>query len=243
MNVASRVLFACLALLCAQPLFPQPSPRRPGREIALPPEQVKDTFFAYVIGVIASGMDLEMTNADLRDILTEFKTNLNLPFDLIRGVVQHTDEQSGETSMSIAFNDAAKIPIPFAFLGFIRPGAILATSQLHFTQTRPVSSKESEQYTARPVYVMHLTEGEIVVDINDFLIALLPSRLDDLTIRFIAIFRYQEDWYCQLGGTGRRAKKDLNEFFNLTKNKIIYPVPKELSRLGKRIAKADSASF
>jgi hypothetical protein len=238
----SRVTFICLAFFCAQVLFPQPSPRRPGREIALPPEQVKDTFFAYVIGVIASGTDLEMTNEDLRDILTEFKTNLNLPFDLIRGVVQHTDEQSGECSMSIAFNGDAKIPIPFSLLGY-HPGSILATSQLHFTQTRPVSSREDEPVTANPVYVMHLTEGQIVVDVDDWLISLLPSMLDDLSVRFIAIFHYKEDWYCQLGGTGRRAKKGLNWFFSLTGNRIIYPIPKELARLGRRIAKEDPFSF
>ena len=49
-------LAAALALLAVNAPAQEAAP--PGREVSLPPSQVKDTFFACALGIIGSGAEL-----------------------------------------------------------------------------------------------------------------------------------------------------------------------------------------
>jgi hypothetical protein len=211
---------------------------RPGREIALSPDEVKDTFFAYVIGVIISGVEVDLTNSDLRDILTEFKTSLDLPFDLITAVRQTYDPESGQRSLSIDFNSSVDIPIPFSFLGY-HPGVILASQSLHLSEMNPASSDPTQPSSA--VFVLRLIEGGITVDVDDWIEFLLPI-VDDLFVRMLVIFKYEDTWYCMLEGIGKRGE-EIMEFFNFTRNLIVFPVPSSFTALGKRFIGSDSSIY
>jgi hypothetical protein len=241
--VVRRVLVIAFSLFfsAARPTGADTLPVRPGREIALPQDQVKDSFFAYVIGVIMSGVDVDLTNQDLREILTEFKTSLDLPFDLVDAVKQSHDTGSGKRTLSIDFNSPVKIPIPFAFLGY-HPGAILSSQAVRLTEMNPAPSAARGESPATSVYVLRMEEGEIVVDVDDWIIFLLPTILDDLFVKMFAIFHYGGDWCCMLAGTGRRGGQ-IMEFFNFTHNYIIFPVPLALSNLGARLVNSDSSSY
>jgi hypothetical protein len=206
----------------------------PGREISLPPDQVKDSFFAYAIGILVSGLEVEMSNQDLRDILTEFKTYVNLPFDLIQTVRQGRDPITGEMEFSIFFNASVKIPIPFAFLGY-HPGSILATQELRFIESRPDLSISPDPSPASPIYVLRLTTGLAMVDVDDWLIFLLPRIVDDLYVDLFAIFRYKGTWYCLLSGMGKRGEQ-IREYFDFTRNRIVFPIPKDLEEIGAGIS-------
>ncbi len=110
-------------------------PAVPGREVSFPASQVKDTFFAYVLGVIASGMPVDMDNASMRTVLVEFKSALNLPFDLITHVTQGPDPASGEQSLTLEFQHEVSIPVPFALLWY-HPGSIVVSRTLAFDVRR-----------------------------------------------------------------------------------------------------------
>ena len=212
-----RLLPAAALLLvlgpCAAPA--QAVPGRPGREISLPPAEVKDTFFAYVLGIIRSGIEVDIDNDGMRAILTEFKTALNLPFDLVSGVTQHTDA-SGRM-IGIHFSRDVTIPIPFSIL-FYHPGSIVSTPLVTFdVQTAP-----------GPAFVLGLTSGSIVVDIDDWLEVLLRAYIEDTVIQHLVFFTWHGDWMGLLQGKGRRTGRDIRAFFNFTRNTIIFPTPAAL---------------
>lgn len=218
----------------ASPIIANPSLRAPGRDIALSPTEVKDSFFAYVIGVIRSGVEVDISNAGMREILTEFKTSLDLPFDLVSSVRQHQEQAGGERTLSILFHESVKIPIPFSFLGY-HPGSILASAQIRFADSPSAGAKPSVPPPTDPVFALRLTEGRVTVDVDDWLEWLLPGIVEDLSVNMIAIFKYQGDWFCLLSGTGVRRGDAIHEFFNFTHNRIVFPIPGDLIELGNTI--------
>jgi len=100
------------------------------------PEEVRDSFFAFVIGILRSGIEVSFDGAAMRDVLTEFKTSLELPFDLIDNVTQRGVKGSNERIISITFFRPASIPIPFSLLGY-HPGSIRATARWSSEQNLP----------------------------------------------------------------------------------------------------------
>jgi hypothetical protein len=184
---------------------------------------------------------VELNNADLREIITDFKSSLDLPFDLIAWVSQRREPEAPLPDLTISFNSEVKIPIPFAFLGY-HPGVIIASQVIQFSETRPVSA-DTAQADADAVYVMRLAQGEIVIDIDDWLEWLLPSLVQDMSVDIVCIFHYKNEWYCLLSGTGLHRDNAINEFFNFTQNRIIFPIPAEFVSLGERIVKASAETY
>jgi|WetSurMetagenome_2_1015567.scaffolds.fasta_scaffold370303_1 hypothetical protein len=215
--------------MVAARLFPEGPPPRPGREVSLLPEEVKDTFFAYVIGVIRSGVELDMDNAALMDVLTEFKGALDLPFEKVHRVIQQRGDSARDGSLSIEFTGNVTIPIPFSFLGY-HPGSILASRAISFAEGRTVVPGAVEIRFTDPLYLMHLTDGYVTIKVDDWLKFLFPTVVDDLYVEYAAIFRTKGDWIGVLSGTGSRGTR-VREIFNLTHNRIVFPVPKELEKL------------
>ena len=229
-------------LMAANPLYPQVATERPGKEYALPPEQVKDTFFAYVIGIIGAGIEVELTNSDLREILIEFKSSLELPFDLIEAVNQRREPGAAFPDLGISFNAPVKIPIPFGFLGY-HPGSINASQAVSFSATRPVFLGSSDDAVADTLYVMRLSRGEVLVDVDDWLEWLLPSLIQDTIVETICIFHRDSQWYCLLSGTGRNTGDPIRQFFDFTKNRIVYPISQQFKEFGERMANADPDTY
>jgi hypothetical protein len=234
-----RLPCLCIALIAAaNTLYAQ----APGKEIALPPEEVKDTFFAYVIGVIRAGVEVRLFNSDLRGILTEFKSSLDLPFDLISSVSQFREPGVLLPNLEILFNGPVKIPIPFSFLGY-HPGSIHASQAIDFTETRPVSSSPLDIASPDAVYSMRLSRGEVLVDVDGWLEWLLPSLIQDTIVDLICIYHDDSGWYCLLAGTGRNTGTPIRQFFDFTRNRIVIPVSARQKELGERLARAGALMY
>jgi hypothetical protein len=202
----------------------------PGRELILPPSEVKDTFFAWLVGVVDAGRDASIDNAGLREVLTEFRSTIALPFDRI-GVVRHEapgpDLRGG---LDIEFDGDIDIPVPFSLLWY-HPGSLRSTPVVRFEERRFASLPTPGGPAAEPVYSFRLVEGEMVIDIDRWVDVLLGSIADDLRIRIVAIARWRGAWRCLLGGTGREDRRIIAAF-DLARNTITFPVPHELTRLG-----------
>ncbi|HUI70958.1 MAG TPA: hypothetical protein VL354_10605 [Spirochaetia bacterium] len=209
---------------------PAPSAMRPGRQISL--THVKDTFFSYVLGIVLTGRDVDIDNTQMRDILTEFQTKLKFPFDLVHRVMQRNDMDNGDRTISIVFSGDVIIPIPFSFLGY-HPGTLRSTQTVNFRVLR--SSYTDPQYPSvyTPVYDLTLAQGDILIDIDDWLVYLLSNVLDKLQVRHIVFFSYDGVWIGLLEGEGKVFHRDMREYFDFTNNKIIYPIPEKLDAMGK----------
>ena len=214
---------------------------RPGREISLSPGEVKDTFFAYVLGIIKAGVEVDIDNAAMREILTEFKSALNLPFDLVARVTQHTSAQSEKRFIGLDFQTDVVIPIPFSLL-FYHPGSITSDRSLLFQVNRSTYADPGAPGAPAPVFDLVLTGGRVLVDVDDWLEWLLRAYVEDTWIRHIVFFTWRGDWIGLLEGTGRGTGRQLRAFFDFTKNKILFPEPAELSGIGHMLVPDTSAN-
>jgi hypothetical protein len=207
------------------------TPAPPGREISLPPDQVKDTFFAYVLGIIQTGVEIDIDNAGMRSILTAFKSTLALPFDLVTRVTQHAESPQDARTIGVEFSRDVSIPIPFALL-FYHPGSIVATQLVTFTVTTGTWADPNGSATA-PVYVLSLSEGSILIDIDDWLEVLFRAYIEDTWIQHLVFFTWHGEWIGLLEGKGRETDRMIRAYFNFTRNTIIFPTPAPLDQTGR----------
>lgn len=219
------MLLAALAALGAR----AGSHAAPGRELILPPSEVKDTFFAWLVGVVDAGRDAAATNAELREVLTEFRASIALPFDRISEVRHAAPGPDRRGSLEVRFDGAIDIPVPFALLWY-HPGSLRSTPVVRFEERRFASLPTGSDLAA-PVYSFRLVEGSMTIDIDAWLDVLLGRIADDLAIRLVAVARWRGSWRCLLGGTGREDRR-IVAAFDLERNTITFPVPSELARLG-----------
>jgi len=236
LGVRAIVLGCVLGAACAPASAQEPAspaPTRPGREVSLPPNEVKDTFFAYVMGIITAGLEADLDNAQMRDILTEFKSTLAVPFDLIDRVTQHTDGETGERTIGLQFSRHVIIPVPFALLWY-HPGTIEADQDLVWRVQPGVFHDPARG--PEPVYDLELSQGGVLVNIDDWLEALFSATLEDTWIHHIVFFRWKGDWIGLLEGPGRRTGRAMRAYFDFTKNTIMFPPPADLENAGKQLA-------
>jgi hypothetical protein len=229
--IISLAFTAACVPAAAQAADPTAS-QRPGREVSLPPSQVRDTFFAYVLGIISAGIEVDVGGEEMRAILTEFTSSLSLPFDLIKRVTQHTDEETGVRTIGLDFQGDVSIPIPFSIL-FYHPGSIMADRSLLFRVDRSVLTDPAGKEAPGPAFDLVITGGGVLVDIDDWLEVLFSASLEDTWIRHIVFFTWQGEWIGLLQGTGSSTGRVLRAYFNFTRNRIVFPVPSALDRQGK----------
>jgi hypothetical protein len=230
--VSSRTLIACLCIAAAgahgfAPVFAE----RPGREISLPPREVKDSFFAYVIGIIREGIDVDLDAEAMRGVLTEFRSTLDLPFDLIARVSQRRAAEPTERILELGFTGPATIPIPFSLLGY-HPGSIRASQTVTFRETRFTYPDAQQPGAEAPVFRLALASGALVVDMDQWLDDLFGDYVDDLPVQNLVFFTWKGEWMGLLQGRGYKGQP-LRAFFSFRRNRIVFPVSAELDSLGR----------
>ncbi len=245
MNTRVLVLASTLVLalaeggtVAAQSAPGEPSsgePGRPGREVSLPASEVKDTFFAYFLGIIANEAAVDMNNEQMRDVLVEFKTTLDVPFDLISRVTQLPDPESGLQVIGLELTQAATIPVPFALL-FYHPGSIRLSRYVSFDVHRLPWTDPVKGGPPGTAFDLVLSHGTIFVDIDDWLEALFRDHLEDTWLQRVVFFKWNGDWIAMLFGIGRYSGHARRAYFDLTTNRILFPAGDELNHSGQKFA-------
>jgi hypothetical protein len=219
-------IIALLLLLLGPEVRPEPAPA-PGREVSLPSSEVKDAFFAYLLGLIVRDGEAEIEGGFLRGILIEYKDALSIPLERIERISLRRDPAGGGNRMEVSFRGDVDIPIPFSFLGY-HPGTIHASRLLTFREPRP---DQRAPPSAVPAFEFRLSEGEASVDVDEWLDVLLGDYLDDIELRRIVVFRYEGEWIGLLSGLGYK-RQPIAGYFSFPKNHIVFPVPDALAELG-----------
>jgi len=232
------LLFCLAALAPAASGVADPTRGNPGREISMPPGQVKDSFFSYLIGIVQHGVDVDIDNDEMRDVLTEFRTTLDVPFDLVRRVSQRTDPVTRERTVCVQFDSGVRIPIPYSLL-FYRPGAIVTDPSLVFRVTRGTYRAVGDSDVRSRVCKLTLVRGRLVIDIDNWLEALFRGRLEDASVKTIVLFTWEGEWLGLLQGRGVRTGRVMRSYFNFTRNTILYPVPAAVDRAGRSITQEE----
>lgn len=232
----------CAAFLLAAGMIAFPvrtmadnTPSHPGREYLLPREEVYDTFLGYLIGLICTDTSADV---DYNSLLTTLPELVGVPgFKAIRRFALTGPDSQGELSLSFWFGDALYFPVPISIFGY-HPGSIDGSGTIRLKETRHLSVW-ADPYG--PLYVFQVEQGWAKVDFDQWLDTLAGSLLDDFTVWGAALLGYRGNWCALLIGLSP-SKRIVTYAFDLKHNKILFPAPRDLTKLAAELIKADDGS-
>jgi hypothetical protein len=206
----------------------------PGREVWLPEEQVKDRFFAYLIGLIEVDTCGVLDARQLESVLKDFRGSTAIPFETIVDIQRECSSPAGPRTVSITFTEDLKTPVPYSILGY-HPGSVKASCVVRFLEwnipMQTLRSRRDEPIELTQIHVFGLYEGWAVIDIDAWLDKILGGMLDDTRIVALALFKYAGDWHGLAAGYGPSGE-GRSGIFNFSQNRILFPTPPELRFLG-----------
>jgi hypothetical protein len=206
----------------------------PGSEIILPEEEVKDRFFAYLIGLAEADAYGALGTEDIANALGDFSGKTRVPFELITGIERRRGEPGKPSVVTISFLETLKTPVPYSILGY-HPGSVWADTLVTFYEwylpKKSIWAGEGSRITLTKIHVFGTAEGWAVVDIDAWVDKLLGGRLDDTWLIVMALFKYEEAWHGIAAGYGPGGE-GRSGVFNFKTNKILFPTPDELKTLG-----------
>jgi hypothetical protein len=200
----------------------------------LPEDEVKDRFFAYLIGLAEGEAYGRLLNEDLNEALREFAGKTRVPFRLISDIQRIQGNPGKPNVVSISFLEMLKTPVPYSILGY-HPGSVVADTTVTFFEyylpRKSVWLARDSRVTLAQVHVFAIYEGWVVVDIDAWVDKILGGRLDDTWLTVLCLFKYEGDWHGIAAGYGPSGE-GRSGVFNFKTNKILFPTPEQFRTLG-----------
>jgi hypothetical protein len=213
------------ALERAEPL---PVPARP----ELPPD-VRDGAFAYLVHLLDTDAYGAVTGAQLRQVQAAAGRRSRIPCEMIGEVRRAPGEAAGEGWVRARFTGPLDVPIPYSILGY-HPGSLVSSQEVVAREWRtPRSVIRDPAGDVKPdLLVEDLTlwafvEGEVVVDIDGWVDALMGSNLDDTYVVGLAFFRFRGAAYAMALGYNREGQPRSGAL-HLAEDEVRFPTPREL---------------
>lgn len=238
-DLAAFLALACVGIMVgvATPQAHSGTPPEgllPGGEIILPEEDVKDRFFAYLIGLAEADAYGTLSTDDIGEALGEFSGSTRVPFELITGIERRRGEPGEPNIVSISFLKELKTPVPYSILGY-HPGSVWADTAVTFHEwyvpKKSIWVGEGSRITLTRVHVFGTAEGWTIVDIDAWVDLLLGGHLDDTWLVAMGLFMYEDSWHGIAAGYGPGGE-GRSGVFNFKTNNILFPTPDELKTLG-----------
>ncbi|OHD70315.1 MAG: hypothetical protein A2177_04075 [Spirochaetes bacterium RBG_13_68_11] len=202
----------------------------PGREVSATPAEVKDTFFAYVVGILRENADADVDREFLRGILGEFRASVSLPFEQLATMTYRSGGREAAHELRLGFQGPMRVPIPFSLLGY-HPGDLVSSAEVRFTGLRYGEVRLPSGALLSPVYTFSVNEGWVIIDVDTWLDVLLGDLVDDIAVSELVVFRWRREWRCLMVGTGRKGQL-ISGVLNFRTNGIAFPLPRELAGIG-----------
>ena len=194
---------------------------RPGREILLPSEEVKDTFLGYLVGLIENDVAARLDREYLLGILFELRDAPT--FQLISEIAWFHGEGLEARLLSFTFNGELHFPVPLELFG--RPPASIDASSMIVLREEPWGGGSDP--LGGPFHRFSVEQGYASVDFAEWLDVLADSLLDDFSVAAVALFTYRGRRHAMLVGRGERGQA-VPWAFDLSRNRIMFPLPERL---------------
>jgi hypothetical protein len=208
--------------------------RFPGREVAKPQSEVRDSFLSYFIGLVDSDCVGYADGPFLHEILPEFHSFYSLPFEQIH-TVRRSHAGDGVYD-AVDFDRGLTLPIPFRLI-FVSPGTITASQSIVYRETRypsvVVRADGGDEITLSPMYVFEQVSGRFQIDFDPWIHVFFGRIVDDVNITRVLLFLDGGTWYGALMGRGSKGQL-VAGYFDFKENRILVPVPRRFAALGTR---------
>jgi hypothetical protein len=204
-------------------------------------EDVSDPVFGYVIGLLDRGRWGRVTGAHFAKAVRQSGRRSGIPHELISEVRRSRGSQPQSGWVRASFTKELRVPVPYDILGY-HPGALISSQVVMAEEWRAPRARVPNLYAKegpRTLQIEDLTlwgivEGDVVMDIDGWLDALLGNKLDDTYIVGLALFRYDGHRYAMaLGFSGQGQGR--SGVLDVRRDKIKFPASPELKAIGREL--------
>jgi hypothetical protein len=166
--------------------------------------------------------------------LAERRQKSRLPWRLAREFARAPGASDTSATVTLRFDGPVDVAIPYHILWY-HPGRIRASPSCRFREWRlarlPFETRKGGQKTASSlltdVRLFALDEGELLLDIDGWLDALLGDALDDTFVACLAVGRHRDREYGFAFGRNREGKPRIG-VFDLSDDSAAFPLSPEL---------------
>jgi len=193
---------------------------------------VRDPVFAMLLAYVRGDRFGLVTRDEVARALDESRQHSRLPWQLARDFGRTPGAGDASAMLTVRFSGPVDTPIPYHILWY-HPGRIRASASCRFREWHlaelPFEARKDGRASPllADVRLFALDEGELLVDIDAWLDALLGDALDDTWIAGLAVARYQGREYGFAVGRNREGRPRIG-VFDLSRDAVVFPLPSDL---------------
>lgn len=195
---------------------------------------VRDPVFAVLVGYVRGGYFGVVTRDEIAAAAAQRQRKSRLPWKTARDLARVPSTEGPAAEVTLRFQGPLDVSIPYQILWY-KPGRIRSSATCRLREWHlpalPVATPHDWKGAAPPaladVSLFSLDEGELLVDVDGWLDALMGSTLDDTRMSGLAVARFRDREYGFGFGHNRKGQSRIG-VFDLTADAVVFPIPKEL---------------
>lgn len=208
-------------------------------------EEVKDPVFALLIGLVDADLYGTLDQQRLQAELDRRQMRSKLPYQRVLEVTRLPAGAGRPTNeVHVRFDGPISLPIPYSILGY-NPGSFRTSQECRFREwtlgeVEVLFQKEAGDsvidvpVVLEDVHLFGLTDGEIDLDIDKWVDALLGASIDDTEMVALMLCRYQGVWHGWAMGYNYE-KKGRSGALDFRKDSVVFPSPSEFKAVGRKM--------
>jgi hypothetical protein len=217
--------------------------------IGLPPvldpePGVNDPVFSILTRLVTSGIYGTITQERLQQEIARIGGKSRLPYESVVSITREPVEPGRTALVCLEFKTPIDLPVPYSILGY-HPGSFTASQHCLFREWElgRISLSETEQkgdqteirtIDLEDVHLFASVEGEVKIDIDAWIDALLGGAIDDTDITALMLCRWRGGWYGVAMGYGH-DQSGRSGILSLREDKILFPTPDGLRGVGRQM--------
>ncbi len=201
---------------------------------------VRDGVFAYLAGLLEQNTVGITTGAQLRRILAAGGRKSRIPCACIASLQRVPGQVPAEAWVRAIFTAPLDVPVPYSILGY-HPGSVRSSREVTVHEWHLPRAELTDPGTGRSgtfmvedLTVWGVIDGEVLVDIDGWLDALMAGSLDDTYVVALALFRFRGQPYAMALGYNRQGEPRSGSL-QLTEDEICFPSPPELKAIARAL--------
>jgi hypothetical protein len=210
---------------------------------------VNDPIFSILTGLVTSGTYGTITQERLQQEVVRIGGKSRLPYESVVSITREPVKPGWTALVRLEFTKPIDLPVPYSILGY-HPGSFTASQYCVFREweigkirlseaERKGTRTETRTIDLEDVHLFASVEGEVKIDIDAWIDALLGGAIDDTDITALMLCRCQGEWYGVAMGYGH-DKSGRSGVLSLRQDKILFPTPDGLRGVGRQMrAKAE----
>ncbi len=204
------------------------------------PEDVSDGVFGYMIGLFDDNLYGVVTGAHIVRVLDILHRPSRVPTEVIESFTRARGDSPQESWVEVRFAGPLKVPVPYDILGY-HPGSLASTPTVIVREWRVghlsipfAGPPEPTTLMVDDLALWGVVSGDVEIDIDGWIDALLGSRLDDTRIVGLAVFRFQGVRYAMALGYNPEGEPRSGSL-DLRRDEIKFPASEELKAIARNL--------